>query len=142
MDAKASVTAILALQKRAEKFSSSTVCRNAAAAEKIQEAVVLAQRLPGLSEDNLVALYLQADRCRFLSMQAAQTEFVSGADDLANQSREFLAASKSSLLLATAALCRRMDAGTLQPGLCAPLEEAWFVAYAGPLVDESKQALW
>lgn len=129
--AEETIAAIVALQKRATEYSESAKCGYAAAAEKMQEAVVLAQRLPGLPEDNLVALYLMAERCRLLNSQASRTYSQSG--NKGDAIREILAASSSSLLLVTAALFRRMDAGTLQPGRCAPLEEAWFASFVADL---------
>jgi hypothetical protein len=148
MEAEATIAAIIALQKRAKENASSVKSGYAAAAEETQEAVVLAQCLPGLSEDNLVALSLQVERCGFLRRQASRTyRFSDGETDAFSDHllHESLAAASSLLLLATAALFRRMDAGTLQPGRCAPLEEAWSVAHATSLeihgrtlVDESR----
>jgi hypothetical protein len=127
--ADATIAAIVALQKRANEHASPVKCGFAAAAEKLQEAVVLAQRLPGLPEDNLVVLYLQVERCKFLGLQAARYT-LSGVNAESAECQGFANAASSSLLLVTAALFRRMDAGTLQPGRCAPLEEAWFTAYS------------
>ena len=134
MDADATIAAIVALQTRAEEYTSSAKSGYAAAAEKLQEAVVLAQCLPGLSEDNLVALSLQVECCKHLCGQAWRMHNLSGSDT--DDSRRFHAAASSSLLLATAALYRHLDAGTLQPGRCAPLEEAWYVAYSTKVLYE------
>ena len=125
--AGAAVMTILELQRRAADYASSPKCGYAAAAEKMQQAVVLAQRLPGLPEDNLVALYLMAERSRLLSAQAARTCRLSGGDT--DESREFLAAAASSFRHVITGLIRCVDAGTLQPGCCAPLEGAWLVAH-------------
>ena len=127
MDAHATVAAIVALQMRANKLFQSANCALPAAAEKVQEAVVLAQRLPGLPEDNLVALHLQLERCKFLLSQATRTDRLCGADN--DTCRLFVSAASSAMLPVVAALSRHMDAGTLQPGRCAPLEEAWFIAF-------------
>jgi hypothetical protein len=124
---EATIAAILALQKRADHHGDNHKCAFVAGAEKLQEALVLAQRLPGLSEDNLVALYLQLERCQFLTAQGVRMNELSG-DKAAIQ--EFHAVASSLLLRVNAALFRRMNAGTLLPGRCAPLEEAWFVVHS------------
>ena len=131
MDVEETIAAIVALEKRADTYASSTKCAYAAAAEKIQEAIVLAQRLPGLPEDNLVVLYLQAERCRYLATQAARMSRLVGRQET-DECRGFVSTASSSFLLVTAALYHRMDAGTLEPGRCAPLEEAWFDALRVP----------
>ena len=131
MEAQATIAAIVALQKRADTYASSTKCAYAAAAEKNQEAIVLAQRLPGLSEDNLVVLYLQAERCRYLTTQAARMSRLVGYQKT-DECQVFVSAASSSFSLVTAALYHRMDAGTLEPGRCALLEEAWYDAFRVP----------
>jgi hypothetical protein len=142
MDAQATIAAIVALQKRAAEHGSIVKCGYAAAAEKLQEAVVLAQRLPGLPENNLVSLYLQMERCKFLREQGARMRRMPGGDE--DASRGFIRSARSAFLLAIDALFRRMDTGTLQPGRCAPLEGAYLVAFStdvvGLRINESDRA--
>jgi hypothetical protein len=136
--AEATIAAIVALQRRAEDLDRKG--GPSAAAEKYREAAVLAERLPGLPADNLVAVHMLLGRCSALDSQTLQTSKMSGCDS--EGSRRHFEAAVSLLLPAIASLNRRWDAGTLLPDRCAATEEAWYTAQLADDASVLEQASW
>lgn len=137
--AEATIAAIVALHRRGNEHIRKG--RYAAAAEKFREAaLILAPRLPGIAEDNLIALYMQVQLCGALMSQSRQTRRLLGDENL--EWRAFGTAINAVLIPTLDSLTRRMDAGSLLPGCCFAAEEACYVALrTGEVNAVSQQAL-
>ena len=136
--AEATIAAIFALQRRAQEHEAKG--GNAAGAEKYREAAALAERLPGLPVENLVAVHMQLSRFSALNSQTLQTSQLSGCDS--DGSRLHFEAALSMLLPAIASLNRRWDAATLLPGRCAATEETWYTVQLAADASVLEQASW
>ena len=106
------------------------------AAETLAEATRLAQSLHGSPVDSLVVATMQMMHSCLLATQSKQG-YLSSSARAAYWTKGF----RDYLLPALATILRRLEAGTLLPGRCADVEEAWFVTQAVGQLDDDLDAL-
>ena len=132
--ADAGFAAIEALQNRVRYYTSKGKLMNAA--EAFAEATRLARCLPGSPADSLIVATMQMMHGCVLATQSKQM-YLSLAARTAYWKKGFC----DYLLPALAKISRRFEAGTLLPGRCADVEEAWFVTQAAGQLDDESNAL-